>query len=118
MKAIQKEFNSYIGSWMKESLSPEVRELIAQAYSDLYFGPLAIGEEGYPGFERALEIIEQELANAPTEVYVEECGYVCEGEPQPWKDEETGEFVYPMYYSFNKKDVLSAILGKELATYL
>ena len=114
MKYIELAIDEHASQLVK-SLPESVRCLIAQARSDLYFGPHH--EDGYPGFVKALQDIREALSEVQ-DVYIDESGYISIVEPQAYIDDD-GECVEPMQYSLiEAKRILSKMVGAELNQYL
>jgi len=134
--------------WRKEHLTSEIERLIQQANWDLHFGPPAdVDSDDYdfPGFEKACEQIKDAVSDLPRDLFIdtdseswfdgepsstEEC-CECQGAGEvPDGDEEfydkcvmcngAGytdawlEGIYKVEY----KDLLKAIVGKELTQYI
>ncbi len=97
------------------------------ANSDLYNGPRDSYEDDpfpYLGFSHAVKIVgdwaDREL---PSEIWVDmDCGEVINGCPEEgYTNEETGEYIencLDHIYHSESRDILRAIFGKELASYL
>ena len=109
-------------------ISKEIQKLINLCNTDLYFGPLEAGEdeEGvYPGFSKALNIITDELDEISDLWYDNMTGEIYDSETQAesamcYEDEE-GEIIYDEcheVYHVERRDVLTTLLGKELASYI
>lgn len=104
-------------------LTDDVRHVISAATTDLYFGPLSVadrmnGGQPYPGFHAAFEQIRDAVENV-TDLWVDrDSDAVSESEPEgEWID---GEWFEPGGESWHleRRDVLRALLGRELATYV
>jgi len=119
----------------KETLDAEVKKLISQANFDLYYGPSGGGlddedEDGtpaYPGFETACREIRRALSDLPSTVYVDEdSGCWTTTEPSCWTcggcEECDGEDLCVLepgpYVVYERKDLIRAIVGRELAEYV
>lgn len=99
------------------NLRPEVQRLINNANRDLYFGP-SVSDDNYPGFSLAVATISDALSDIQ-DTYIDEDGNTYTCEPQAWEDEDTGELIEPLpYYLIDARDLVSKVVGKELAAYL
>lgn len=98
---------------------------------DLWNGPLTCCEEcgsdslstcacehPYPGFQRACDVVSRWADENVGTLYLEiDTGYVSSEEPQG--EEIDGEYVEPLpYYVIERGDILAALFGRELASYL
>jgi len=124
-KYIDKAVSAYCEElWQK--LSQETKDLIHIAMFDLYFGPYQEGDDDlnengtiYPGFGPALDLISSALEDLEIrDIYLDEWDNVYFKEPEPWQDEETGEWIQEDYYLFEAKELIEKILGKELSACL
>lgn len=118
--------NSAIAEWAKawkaENLSSEIRALISDALSDLYSGDNGYSEHWH-GFTSACDSIASALENAPRRLWLDsDSGEVFENEPQCDCDPdeiEPWDCPHPeTYYLINRRDILSALVGAELAEYV
>lgn len=114
----------------KKELPPRIRQLIAQAWTDLYNGPHT--EEGYPGFAPACEEISDALDYLSDKWLDVQSGEMLDSEPEAWQepndlydpeDEDSDEpefFVYEPEETvrFERRDLLDLILGVELAGHM
>jgi hypothetical protein len=138
-----KAYDRALKAWAKEfraTLDESVRNLIAQANFDLYYGPSGTDEE-YPGFETATKTIKEGLAGIPSTLYID-------ADSETWSDTEPqseqceaclghgvdvkvgsgsqcsecmGQGTFDPageWYHLERKDLLTAIVGRELAGYV
>lgn len=99
------------------NLRPEVQRLINNANRDLYFGP-SVADDGYPGFRLACEAISDAVSDIE-DTYIDEDGFIFDREPEGETCPETGEWIEPApYYLIDARDLVSKVVGKELAKYL
>lgn len=107
-------------------LDNRVRRLVSMALSDLYFGPF-VAEDfeaddpdetiRWPGYVPAIEEIRKAADKLPRVLWIDtEFGEVLESEPEGWDDEDTGEWVDPIwereiYCEFNTRDIMRATFG-------
>jgi len=110
------------------ALSENVRRLANTATFDLYNGPFEEGFEPdgddfkYPGFSEAIDLIKQHSDDIGEIWFDEDCDYASDKEPEThWYNDETDEweeYNLESTYHYERRDVLNAIFGKELASYL
>lgn len=92
------------------------------AWADLMYGPYgAQNIEGcdYPGFDKALDALQSWCDQNVFEVWADG-DFLYTSEPEGYED-ETGEYIEPFWeeiYHYERKDVIVALFGKEVAEYL
>jgi hypothetical protein len=132
----EKTLQQWAKQWKTENLTEEDRRIINQANMDLYMG---CHEEDYPGWEDALALIKTALKEVPSILYVDTYAEDwTENDPsmEPWEkcsecddtpNEEGcavcfGEGVVETclegWYSIERKQLVQAIVGRELVSYL
>jgi hypothetical protein len=112
--------------WAKEKrqeLGPEIISLIGKAKYDLYYGPSGGGlEEDYPGFEKATKKISAALDDVvPSTLYIDtQAGGWSDSEPDWEEEDEEGVRSYHQedWYKVDRKDLIAALVGDELAQYV
>lgn len=103
-------------------LSDETHRLISAATYDLYHGPFAVGESiddwTYPGFESACDAIKAATDHVG-ELWAD-YDSDCISETEPQGEEIEGEWCEPSgeWYHLDRKTVIGALVGDELAKYL
>jgi hypothetical protein len=111
---------------------PEIEKLGRLASWDLLCGPLNFCEEcgadrlsdctcsiKYPGFEKACAQVAEWSSELSTLYYEIDSDFLSENEPEGFEDEESGDWVEPEpYYTIDRKDIVRAVFGKDLAEYL
>lgn len=113
---MQKIIDRALTAWLKANPLPaDIKSLIAQANSDLYYGPNQ--DEDYIGFVPACNAIGKALDDIG-DLYVDlQSEEVFDKEPQGFEDE--GEWFEPGdYCHLERRDVLKRIVGRELASHL
>ena len=100
--------------WKSANLDEATRTLIAQANHDLYCGPLPMeNETDYPGFTSACKRIRKALDDAPSTLWIDvESEIACDTEPD-WTEHFEED-----HYKATRRDVLQALVGRELVAYL
>ncbi len=124
------DINKAASRYLKEILDERTQKLGTLAWHDLVYGPVTYCEDcgedclsdctcaiKYPGFSAAVDEIRNAL---PSALYVEaDTDFVSENEPQGYEDEETGEWREPEpYYCLDRKGVVAAAFGSDLAAYV
>ena len=112
--------------WTHFDPPAEINRLVNMARYDLYYGPMQEGEDvdgyTYPGFSKAIDQINTWLSKVMEDVwYDRQSGEVLTKKPEGYEDEETGEYVEPMwedYYHLKARDVVRTMFGRELGSYL
>lgn len=118
-------------------LTDDDRTLINAMDWDLWHGPFPEGDPldetpgtyAYPGWDKAYDMLQEVIDRLPSVLYVDvDCEYVGDDEPEGWEDPEGAEdadgnpipaWVEPeLYYTVERRDILRAVLGKELASNL
>ncbi len=125
----------------RATLSPETRQLIAEAQFDLLFGPNGLDdiEGNWPGFGTALFLISEALEAVPSVLYIDTMiGCWSETEPEPTAcdachgevPENENDYQCPVclgnaevvcsgdYVKVERRQLISAIVGKEMGAYL
>lgn len=122
-KGIDKILGEWLRTWKKENLSEDVCKLISQANFDLYYGPINDGAVGdpaaddeelakYPGFVSACKTIRKAIDDLPSTLYINsDTEEVIEREPA------CEEFDCD-WWMIEKAQILKALVGKELVTYV
>lgn len=109
----------------KGIITDEVNRLINCANFDLYYGPYETGFEPdgdgwkYPGFTESVRKISAALGDVRELWFDSDWNGVLEREPEG--EEIDGEYIEPFWesiYHLERKDVLRALVGKELVSYL
>jgi hypothetical protein len=136
---MSKAFDRTLKAWAAEflgTLSDETRNLIMSANRDLWEGPHA--EDGYPGFVRATLAIREALEDVPSTLWIDvgaeywstsepkaEPCETCSGNGYDSDDQTcpdcTEGWVEPFTeetYRVERRDLVRALVGKELAEYL
>ncbi len=124
----------WLADFRAHKLDEETRDLIAMANWDLNFGPchaIDYSEEDptrktvWPGFEAATDKIRENLRELiPGQLWVADYGDFSESEPD-WsmKDEAStdDEPVYELnqedWGTYDRRDLVQLVVGKELASY-
>ena len=126
-----KEVKSWASAF-KAKLSKRIQKLIDQANYDLYYGPHH--EAGYPGFTKACAEIGKALEDVSEKWLDVQSGEMLDREPEAYEevndlyDPEDPDCEEPQYNVFEpnwedivhleRKDLLDAILGVELACHI
>jgi len=120
MSSMQKRAQILLKNELSKDISPDIKELIDDARADLYDG-ISATSESYPGFSTAVATIRNYLCDIlPMEAYVDmECEQVLSAMPESVFDgEEWIEACTENLYRFEGKEILAAVVGKELVNYL
>jgi hypothetical protein len=97
----------------KEALPAEIKQMIADANLDLYYGSSGTSEE-YPGFTTACKKIKEALSDIPSTLWVDtQCDNWTDTEPNFFE-----EYAYDDFVVFDRSDLITALVGKELAPYV
>ena len=122
--------NKLIKEYVQADMPERVKKLGRRAYWDLVMGPIGcedcgadrLGdctcEEKYPGFESALMELKEYFGDLGTLYLETDTEYVTPNRPEGYEDED-GEWVEPeQYFEFDRRGVVRAVFGSELAQYL
>lgn len=105
----KKAIEVWASAWRAEHLDDETRRLINQANFDLYHGPCQ--EDDWPGFVTACRKVKLALADLPRVLFVDsDSDSVTDSEPT---EDDGGDWRH-----LDARDVMRAIVGKELVDYV
>jgi hypothetical protein len=133
-----KKIDSVVEKYLLEKfpMNKDTLRLRNVANYDLYFGlvgdcvdePAGIDDGWiYPGFSSACDTLRAYADELPSELWVDvDCDCVMENEPEEEDSGETDENGEPIYYEpvwesiyhYDRRDILRAIFGRELPSYL
>jgi hypothetical protein len=120
---IYREAEDLVRNHVRKEWDEETRWLVAQARTDLWFGPGSRDEGGddhkpYPGWVVASEQIRELIGELPGDLWVDmQAEQVVDSEPVAWEDPETGEVFEPCledYAHFDRRAIARAVLGSDL----
>jgi len=136
IESVKKGFNFCFESTMRDEAEKEIKNYVIKEMPDdiktlrslalwsLYYGPSIEGqkgEENWPGWSKAVDIISNWVNDNISELwYDQESGVVLDKEPNGYQDEETEEWIEPMwsdYIKYDSRDVKRIVFG-ELASYI
>ncbi len=112
-----------VREYVAEKMPARIKKLMAAAKWDLQSGPFTkrdMTDQGFrikwPGYTKAIdEIGAWADKHIPSSLTVDTfAGGVFEGEPEGWKDDETGEWNEPNwedYTSYSHRDIMLAVFG-------
>jgi hypothetical protein len=112
-----------IANYVVKKMPENIKTLRRLAMWSLYYGSIEghEGEEQWPGWSKAVDIIRSWVNDNIYDLWYDvESGEVLEKEPEGYKDEETEEWIEPVYEDYIQHDsrIIKNLVFGELAEYV